>query len=44
MRFAYNILFVLFFWLSAPYYFWKCSGGATGGPDWASVLAATVRN
>jgi 3-deoxy-D-manno-octulosonic-acid transferase len=23
MRFAYNILFVLFFWLSAPYYFWK---------------------
>lgn len=23
MRFGYNILFVLFFWLSAPYYFWK---------------------
>ncbi|HZM06815.1 MAG TPA: 3-deoxy-D-manno-octulosonic acid transferase [Candidatus Saccharimonadales bacterium] len=23
MRFGYNILFILFFWLSAPYYFWK---------------------
>jgi 3-deoxy-D-manno-octulosonic-acid transferase len=23
MRFGYNILFVLFFWLSSPYYFWK---------------------
>ncbi len=23
MRFGYNILFVIFFWLSAPYYFWK---------------------
>src|SRR5580658_6983911 len=23
MRVAYNILFVLFFWLSAPWYFWK---------------------
>ena len=23
MRAAYNILFVIFFWVSAPYYFWK---------------------
>jgi 3-deoxy-D-manno-octulosonic-acid transferase len=23
MQFGYNILFVIFFWLSAPYYFWK---------------------
>jgi 3-deoxy-D-manno-octulosonic-acid transferase len=23
MRFGYNILFILFFWFSAPYYFWK---------------------
>jgi hypothetical protein len=37
----YNILFVIFFWLSAPYYFGRCGGAGIGGMDWASVLAVT---
>jgi len=35
MRFGYNILFVIFFWLSAPYYFWKIWRRARAqGVDW----------
>jgi len=35
MRFAYNILFVIFFWLSAPYYFWRLWRRARAqGVDW----------
>ena len=51
MRFGYNILFVLFFWLSAPYYFWKMwrRGGWRAGfwqrfgrytPEFKTVLSA----
>ncbi len=51
MRFGYNILFVLFFWLSAPYYFWKMwrrGNWRTGfgqrfgrySPDFKAALAA----
>jgi 3-deoxy-D-manno-octulosonic-acid transferase len=35
MRLGYNILFVIFFWLSAPYYFWKMWRRARAlGVDW----------